>query len=61
MNFHQVKFSILVVLSNFLGLVGLHSQTFSSLLSAEQELKINNMVNRWDNQTKPWRCRLGYE
>lgn len=53
MNFHQVKFSILFVLFNSLGLVGLYSQTFSSLLSAEQELKFNNMVNRWDSQTKP--------
>ena len=53
MNFHQVKFSILVVLVNSLGLGGLYSQTFSSLLSAEQELKFNNMVSRWDNQTKP--------
>ena len=44
---------LLIVLFNSLGLVGLYSQTFSSLLSAEQELKFHNMVNRWDNQTKP--------
>ncbi len=53
MNFHPIKFSIVVVLIHSLGLVGLYSQTFSSLLSAEQELKLNNMVNRWDTQTKP--------
>jgi CubicO group peptidase (beta-lactamase class C family) len=53
MNCLRVKFSIFIFLFNSLGLLGLYSQTYSSLLSAEQELKINKMVNRWDNQTKP--------
>ena len=53
MNFHQVKFSILVVLFACLGLGDLYSQTYSSLLSTEQEQKIDKMCERWDSQTKP--------
>lgn len=42
-----------MVLFTSFGLVDLYSQTYSGLLSAEQERKINKMVERWDNQTKP--------
>ncbi|TMM57397.1 serine hydrolase [Maribacter algarum] len=52
MNFHRVKVSIGIVLFTSLGFVNLYSQNFSNL-SAAQEQKFNNMVNRWDNQTKP--------
>ncbi|WP_350291903.1 serine hydrolase domain-containing protein [uncultured Croceitalea sp.] len=50
---HQVKFSLLVVLFISFGLEDLYSQTYSGLWSDEQEQKINKMVERWDNQTKP--------
>lgn len=53
MNCLLVKFSTVVVFITFLGSVDLYSQASSGLLSAEQELKFNNMVNRWDSQTKP--------
>ncbi len=52
MNLHRIKFSIGIVLFISLGFVDLYAQAFSSL-SAEQEQKFNNMVNRWDTQTKP--------
>lgn len=53
MNCLQVKFSILVAFILFIGLVNLYSQASSGLLSADQELKINKMGERWDSQTKP--------
>lgn len=52
MNFHRVKVSIGIVLFSSLGIGDLYSQAFSSL-SAAQEQKFNNMVTRWDTQTKP--------